>query len=81
MTIGTRLARLREAAGMSRYELMRRTGLSYQTLLNIESGAVRRPNHTTIDAIARALAPRLGRSTADVLAELMGEEVEHAGAH
>ena len=81
MTIGTRLTRLREAAGMSRYELMRRTGLSYQTLLNIEYGATRKPNHTTVEAIARALAARTGRPVADVLAELMGEEVEHAGAH
>ena len=72
---------LRRRAGYwSARDLAKATGLHEQTIYNIERGSVT-PNTETTKALARALAPRLGRSTADVLAELMGEEVEHAGAH
>jgi len=77
----TNLKRLREEARMTQQELAVAAGLSQTHVGYLERGQRRDPGVSTVRALARALAPRLGRSTADVLAELMGEEVEHAGAH
>jgi len=72
---------LRRRAGFwSAKDLAEVTGLHEQTIYGIERGNTV-PNLETMRAIARALAERTGRPVADVLAELMGEEVEHAGAH
>jgi len=69
---------LRRRAGFwSAKDLAKATGLHEQTIYNVERGNTV-PNLETMRALARALAPRLGRSAADVLAELMGEEVENA---
>ena len=70
----TKLKRLREEACMTQQELAEAAGLSQTHIGYLERGQRRDPGVSTV----RALAPRLGRSAADVLAELMGEEVEHA---
>jgi len=77
----TKLKRLRDEARMTQQELAVAAGLSVTYISYIESGRSRSPSANTVRAIARALAERTGRPVADVLAELMGEEVEHAGAH
>jgi len=71
---------LRRRAGFwSAKDLAKATGLHERTIYNVERGNTA-PNLETMRAIARALAARTGRPVAEVLAELMGEEVEHAAA-
>ena len=53
-TFAGRLRELREAAGLSQYELARRTGLSKQTLSVLEKGG-RDPSWTTVRLLAHAL--------------------------
>jgi DNA-binding XRE family transcriptional regulator len=63
--------RLREQAGLTRYELARDAAVSHGQLTNIEvDGAT--PRLDTAVGIARALAVRLGREPASVLAEMAG---------
>src|SRR5689334_636444 len=49
-----RLATLREEAGLSQYELARRSGMSKQALSNLELGN-REPTWLTVRRLARAL--------------------------
>src|SRR4051794_1398119 len=50
----TQLQSLREAAGLSQYELARRTGLTRQTLSRLEMGD-REPGWETVQLLAKAL--------------------------
>lgn len=52
-TLAGRLAALREAAGLSRYALAKRCGLTVQAVVNLEAGAS--PNWETVRALAAAL--------------------------
>ena len=53
-TFAKRLVDAREAAGLSKYELARRSGLSRQALSLLELGE-REPNWTTVQLLAAAL--------------------------
>jgi transcriptional regulator with XRE-family HTH domain len=53
-TFAGRLQELREAKGLSQYELARRTGLSKQTLSKLEMGD-RDPSWTTVRLLAHVL--------------------------
>jgi transcriptional regulator with XRE-family HTH domain len=52
-TFADRLRALREARGLSQYELAKRSGLSKQTLSRLEMDTV--PSWPTVQALARAL--------------------------
>ena len=71
----TNLKRLRDEARMTQQELANAAGLSITHIGYLERGQRRNPSVSTVRAIARALAERTGRPVAEVLAELMGEEV------
>jgi transcriptional regulator with XRE-family HTH domain len=58
-TFGKKLVRLRKAAGVSRYALAKRTGLTLQALTYLETSD-RVPSWDTVQRVARAL----GLSTA-----------------
>ncbi len=53
--LGTRLARLREAMGLTQHDLCDRTGLRQTTISSIETGATKRPHETTIRLIAAGM--------------------------
>lgn len=53
--LGTRLAELRSEAGISLYELEKRSGVNRPKLLRIESGAIRQPTVETLNRLAAAL--------------------------
>ena len=49
------IVRLREAAGLSRAQMGRKTGLPYMTITNIERGATNTMTPTTAERLAKAL--------------------------
>ena len=53
-TFGAVLLRLREAAGMSQYELAKRAGLTHQAISFLETGN-RKPTWDTVQRLAMAL--------------------------
>jgi len=68
---GEVVKRLREQAGLTRYQLARDAAVSFGQLGNIEGdGAC--PRLDTAVAIARALSAALEREPASVLAEMAG---------
>lgn len=69
---GTALRKLREARSMSRMDVARVTGLSVQTILDLEHGARTNPRIGTLSAIADCY----GVSVAD----LIGPDAEGAAA-
>jgi transcriptional regulator with XRE-family HTH domain len=54
VSFAQRLRELREAAGLSQYELARRSGVSKQALSKLEKGE-RQPSWETVRKLARAL--------------------------
>src|SRR5689334_5033182 len=54
MAFADKLRALREAAGISKYELAKRAGLSKQELSRLELGQ-REPSWATVQALAKAL--------------------------
>jgi transcriptional regulator with XRE-family HTH domain len=54
-TLAELLKRLREAAGLSLYELDKRTGINRSTLMRIEDGTTTQPDVDTLNRLARAL--------------------------
>ncbi|HSH59421.1 MAG TPA: helix-turn-helix transcriptional regulator [Acidimicrobiales bacterium] len=50
------LRRLRLEAGLSQYELAKRTGINRSTLLRIEAGTTTNPDAETLNRLARAFA-------------------------
>lgn len=62
--------RLRVEAGLTQVELAEAAGVSQSSISEFERG-VGNPTARKIEAIVLVLAPRLGRSTRDVIAELM----------
>ncbi len=54
-TLAELLTRLRTAAGMSMYELAKRTGINRSTLMRIEDGTTTSPDAATLNTLARAL--------------------------
>lgn len=64
---------MREKAGLRREELAVLTGLSYQTIVNIEHGKAE-PKVRSLRRIAEALAPRLGTTPNKLLITLLSEE-------
>lgn len=69
VALGEKLTELRRAAHLSRPALAKLIRRSRRNIEHIE-WADRRPRYSTLARIARALAPRLGRESADVLGEL-----------
>jgi DNA-binding XRE family transcriptional regulator len=53
--LGDVVRHLREAAGLSVYELAKRTGINRSTLLRLESGEHRTPHGETLNVLARVL--------------------------
>ncbi len=53
--LGDRLLALRRAKAWSREELHRKSGVSEQTILDIEKGLTQKPNTTTLGRLAKAL--------------------------
>jgi transcriptional regulator with XRE-family HTH domain len=53
-TFGNKLARLREAAGVSQYALAKMTGLTNQAVTYLEAGE-RQPTWETVQRLAKAL--------------------------
>src|SRR2546428_2229510 len=49
------LTQLREEAGISMYELAKRTGINRSTLMRIEDGTTTQPDTATLNTLARAL--------------------------
>jgi DNA-binding XRE family transcriptional regulator len=70
MTIvaSSRLKEIREWRGMSKSELGRRAGVTYQTILNIESGR-NKPSFDVMVKIAQALDVDLNRLVDEELLE------------
>jgi transcriptional regulator with XRE-family HTH domain len=54
MTFARRLTELREAVGLSQYEVAKRAGVTRQTLSRLEMGASV-PSWPTVQALAKAL--------------------------
>lgn len=50
--LGTRLAELREQAGLSLYELERRSGVNRPKLMRLETGQIRQPTPETLNKLA-----------------------------
>jgi transcriptional regulator with XRE-family HTH domain len=75
MTIGERLKRLRELAGLSQNELAKRAGIHHPTISALESG---RQRDLTV-SVAKKLARALGVSLAMLVGETSeGEDEETA---
>lgn len=55
-TLATLLPRLREEAGVSLYELSKRSGINRSNLHRLENGVLMDPERATLDRIAKALA-------------------------
>lgn len=55
MSVADSIREARQAAGLSRRELGRLSGLTAQTVFNVETGRVREPAFSTICRLARAL--------------------------
>jgi transcriptional regulator with XRE-family HTH domain len=55
LSIGDAIQSRREAAGLSRLELARRSKVSHEGLRHIETGIVRNPGVITAAALARSL--------------------------
>ena len=53
--LGTRLRRLREAAGLTQEELALRAGLTPNAVSDLERGKTRRPHPHTVRSLADAL--------------------------
>ena len=75
--LGKRLRALRERARLRREELAARAGVSYGTVVAVESRGSE-PKWETVRRLARTLADALDVSEVEVLAELIQEEVTHA---
>lgn len=54
-TLGSLMAQMRSAKGLSLFELAKRTGIHRSTLMRIEEGATATPDTHTLNALARAL--------------------------
>lgn len=54
-TLAELLTRLRSEAGLSMYELAKRTGVNRSILMRIEDGTTTRPFTETVNALARGL--------------------------
>jgi transcriptional regulator with XRE-family HTH domain len=65
-TIGERVRRLREAAGLTQKQLAERAGVPLPTLRQVEQMVTKAPRPETLLGLARALGVKVG--------ELMGEE-------
>jgi transcriptional regulator with XRE-family HTH domain len=59
VSFARKLQELREAAGISQYELAKRSGLSKQAVSNLELGN-REPTWETVQALARGLGVEVG---------------------
>jgi transcriptional regulator with XRE-family HTH domain len=53
--LGKLLTRLRNEAGLTLYELARRTGINRSTLMRIEDGSTSQPDTATLNTLARVL--------------------------
>lgn len=58
-TLGQRLQRARQVAGLTQQTLCQKAGLSYSTLAKIERGAIKTPSIFTIQSIAAVLGTTL----------------------
>jgi transcriptional regulator with XRE-family HTH domain len=82
--VGARLAALRAAAGLSQRALAARVEMRRESVHALEHGR-RRPRASTLERVARVLAPELGRLPGEVAGELadlagpgLAPESEHA---
>lgn len=53
--LGSKLAALREQAGITLYELEKRSGINRPKLMRIETGEIRQPTTETLNKLAAAL--------------------------
>ena len=53
--LSTLLKQLREGAGLTLYELAKRTGINRSTLLRIEDGTTTQPDRRSLNMVARVL--------------------------